>query len=34
LTPTTATIAPEAAPRARAWLLRHGYLPAMSDTHR
>lgn len=29
LTPTAATIAPEAASRARAWLLRHGRLPAM-----
>ncbi|HEX8997542.1 MAG TPA: helicase-associated domain-containing protein [Ktedonobacterales bacterium] len=29
LTPTAATLAPEAAPRARAWLLRHGCLPAM-----
>jgi hypothetical protein len=27
LTPTAATIAPEAAPRVRAWLLRHGLLP-------
>ncbi len=31
LTPTAATLAPEAAPRARAWLLRHGHLPAMRD---
>ncbi len=30
LTPTAATVAPEAAPRARAWLLRHGLLPAMT----
>jgi hypothetical protein len=30
LAPTVATIAPEAAPRARAWLLRHGLLPAMT----
>ncbi|HZC06418.1 MAG TPA: helicase-associated domain-containing protein, partial [Ktedonobacterales bacterium] len=29
LTPTAAIIAPESAPRARAWLLRHGRLPAM-----
>ena len=29
LAPTVASIAPEAAPRARAWLLRHGLLPAM-----
>ena len=29
LTSTAATIAPEAAPRVRAWLLRHGRLPAM-----
>ncbi len=32
LTPTAASIAPEAAPRVRAWLLRHGLLPAMADT--
>jgi hypothetical protein len=31
LTPTAATIAPEAAPRARAWLLRHGCLPALRE---
>jgi hypothetical protein len=31
LTPTAATLAPEAASRARAWLLRHGALPAMSQ---
>jgi hypothetical protein len=31
LTPTAALIAPEAAPRVRAWLLRHGCLPAMKD---
>lgn len=31
LTPTAAIIAPEAAPRVRAWLLRHGLLPAMDD---
>lgn len=31
LTPTAAAIAPEAAPRARAWLLRHGCLPAMKE---
>ncbi len=31
LTPTAATIAPEAAPRVRAWLLRHGCLPALSQ---
>lgn len=31
LTPTAAAIAPEAAPRARAWLLRHGCLPAMRE---
>lgn len=30
LTPTAATIAPEAALRARAWLLRHGLLPALT----
>ncbi len=29
LTPTAATLAPEFAARARAWLLRHGRLPAM-----
>lgn len=29
LTPTAATIAPEAVPRIRTWLLRHGRLPAM-----
>lgn len=31
LTPTAAVIAPEAAPRARAWLLRHGCLPAIRE---
>jgi hypothetical protein len=31
LTPTAAAIAPEAAPRARAWLLRHGCLPEMKE---
>jgi len=31
LTPTAATIAPEAAQRVRAWLLRHGCLPALGD---
>lgn len=31
LTPTAAAIAPEAAPRARAWLLRHGCLPALRE---
>ena len=29
LTPTAATIAPDAAPRIRTWLLRHGRLPAV-----
>jgi len=29
LTPTAATIAPEVVPRVRAWLLRHGRLPAV-----
>ncbi|HEY8325153.1 MAG TPA: helicase-associated domain-containing protein [Ktedonobacterales bacterium] len=31
VTPTAAAIAPEAAPRARAWLLRHGCLPALRE---
>lgn len=31
LTPTAATLAPDAALRVRAWLLRHGLLPALRD---
>ncbi len=31
LTPTAALIHPDDAPHARAWLLRHGHLPAMVD---
>ncbi len=31
LTATVASISPEAAPRVRAWLLRHGLLPAVSE---